>query len=424
MNTKKSAVRRLVRQPGAWCAVGAVALAASKLTAVQPVIYGGPLVPVSPELLRDERQANLTNSPDVFIPATEAARSDLPEIFRAGPWSFRPHFDYQFLYGDGIQSTPAVRGATAIHTLTPGFTVEYGRHWALGYSPSFTLYSNNHFHDTVGHSVFLSGATAYNDWQFGLSQTFASSEQVLSETGGQTEQESFVTTVSATRALNDRLSADFGFTQSIADTQGFQGSRDWSLNAALNYQFWSRLSVGVGTALGYVDVDIGPAQVYQQLSAHAKWRITDKMGVSVNAGGEAREFDGADTLFSPTYGMSFQYQPRERTQLSLGVTRNIVPSLFAGQVTETTGLNVNLYQQLFKQFRLSVGAGYNLEEFTLSNGRNNRRDEITTYNATLSHPLFKRGTLSLIYQYSDNRSSDGQYTYRTDQFGASFNYSF
>jgi hypothetical protein len=424
MNKKKSAVRRLVRQPGAWCAAGAVALAAGKMEAVQTVIYGGPLVPVSPELLRDQRQSNLTNSPDVFIPATEAPRSDLPEIFRAGPWSFRPHFDYQFLYGDGIQSTPSLRGTTAIHTLTPGFTLEYGRHWALGYSPTFTMYSNDRFRDTVGHSVFLNGATVYNDWQFGLQQTFSSSEQVLSETGGQTKQESFVTTLSATRALNDKMSLDLGFTQNIADTENFQGTRDWSLNAALNYQFWDRLTVGVGTVLGYVDVDVGSAQTYQQLSAHAKWRITDKMGVSVNAGGEAREFDGGDTLFSPVYGLSFQYQPRERTQLSIGVTRSVVPSIFAGQVTETSGFNVNLYQQLFKKFRLSLGAGYNIEEFTQPNGQNSRRDEIATYSATLSHPLFKRGTISLIYQYSDNRSSDGQYTYRTDQFGASFNYSF
>ena len=424
MNQKKSVVNSWVSRPGAWCAACVVVLAAGKNVPAQSVIYTAPLVPVSPELLRDQRQANINNSPDVFIPATEAPRSDLPEIFRNGPLSFRPHFDYQFLYGDGIQSSPSLRGDTAIHSLSPGFTLEYGKHWALGYTPTFTMYSNNRFRDTVGHAASLQGAVEYNDWQFGLSQTFSSTEQVLAETGGQTQQQSFGTSLTASRALNDKMSVDFGFVQSILDTDGFQGTRDWSLNAALNYQFWERLTVGVGVVLGYVDLDRGPAQIYEQLSAHAKWRITDKVGLSVNAGGEAREFEGADTLLSPVYGLSLQYAPRERTQLSLGMSRSVAPSLFSGAVTETTGFNANVSQRLLEKFTLSLGASYSITEYTQSGGQSNRRDEITSFNAALSHPLFKRGTVSLIYQFGDNRSSDGKFTYTTGQFGASFNYSF
>lgn len=416
--------KSLARRPGVWCALGAITLCSGKMTAVQPVIYTGPVVPVSPELLRDQRVQTLTNSPAVFIPASEAVRSDLPDAFRSGPFNFRPHVEYQFLYGSGIQSTPAVRGTTAIHTLSPGFTVEYGAHWILDYTPTFTMYSNDKFHDTVGHAVSLVGATEYNDWRFRLQQGFSSSEQVLAETGGETFQQSFNTTISGSRALNDKLSLDVDFNQKLLDTEDLQNTRDWSLDSMLNYQFWDRFSAGAGVTVGFVDVDFGPGQTYQDATAKIDWRISDKVGLSANAGGEAREFEGGDTLFTPVYGVTLQYQPRLRTQLSAGISRSVTPSVFAGQVTDSTTFNVSITQQLFKKFSLSLWGNYNFVDYTNPGGQSNRRDDIIGYGARLSHPMFKRGTLSVIYQFGDNNSTDQKFSYRTDQVGAQFNYAF
>ncbi len=424
MKIKKHKSRLRVNQGCGWVSLGLAALAVGRMSAQQSVIYSGPLVPVTPEATREERQQDLTNSPSVFIPASEAIRSDLPQIFRNGPLSFRPHFGYQFLYGTGIQSTPAISGKTEIHTLTPGFLLEYGSHWAFDYTPSFVFYSNNQFRDTVGHSLTLSGSTQYEDWQFGLSQSYNLADQVLAETGGQTQQESFGTSLSASRTLNDKMSAEFGLAQKMQNTGGFQNSTDWSLSSFLNYQFWERLTVSGGAVLGYVSLDLGDDQTFQNVSTRVKWRVTDKLGLSANAGGEAREFGNGGTLFSPVYGLNVEYQPRQRTQFSFGVNSSIQPSLYQGQVTEITSVNASLNQRLFKKFDLSLGASFGVTEYTQSSGRSNRRDEINSYNARLSHPLFKRGTLAAIYQFGDNRSSLGKFTYRTDQVGAEFNYAF
>jgi hypothetical protein len=419
------------QKPGGWLnprtvafCLGAGSLAVSRLYAEPPVIYSGPLVPVTPVAMREQLQENLTNSPNVFIPASEARRSDLPQIFRSGPISFRPHFSYLFLTGTGIQSTPSISGDTEIHTVTPGFLLEYGSHWALDYTPSLVFYSNNKFRDTFGHSITLSGGTHYEDWQFGLSQTYANSEQVLAETGGQSQQESFGTTLSASRVLNDKLSADFSLAQKIQDTDGFQGSMDWSLSSFLNYQLWPRFSVSGGAILGYVSLDLGDDQTYQTFQARANWRITDKVGLAANVGGEAREFGGGDTLFSPVYGATLQYQPRTRTQFSFGASSSVQPSLFAGQVTESRSFTASVSEQIFKKFLLSLSASYSETDYTLSSGSSNRRDENFAYNARLSHPIFKRGTISAIYQFSDNRSSENKFSFRSNQFGGEFSYAF
>ncbi len=424
MKLKNHQPKRVLDQGTLVICLGIASLTAGRLYAEAPVIYSGPLVPVTPAAVLDQEQQNLTNSPSVFIPASEARRSNLPQIFRSGPLDVRPHFGYQFLYGTGIQSTPSISGATEIHTLTPGFLLEYGSHWALDYTPTLVFYSNKLFHDTLGHSVKLSGSTQYEDWQFGLQQSYDNSEQVLAETGGQSQQESFGTILNASRVLNDKMSADFSLAQKMQDTDGFQSSADWSLSSFLNYQFWERLTVSGGAILGYVSLDLGDDQTYQDFQARVNWRITDKMGLSANVGGEAREFAGGGTLFSPVYGATFQYQPRPRTQFSFGANSSVQPSLFQGQVTDTTSFTASVSQHLFKKFDLALSASFSMTDYTQSSGASNRRDENNAYNARLSHPIFKRGTISAIYQFSDNHSSQGKFSFRSNQVGGEFSYSF
>lgn len=424
MNVNNQRTKPVRNQGSLWLVLGATSLVMGRLHAESPVIYSGPLVPVTPTSVREQEQDSSTNSPNVFIPSSAARHSDLPQIFRNGPLNIHPHFGYQFLVGSGIQSTPGNTGDTEIHTLTPGFLLEYGTHWALDYTPSLVFYSNNKFTDTVGHSVKLSGSTQYEDWQFSLDQSYENSEQVLAETGGQAHQEVFGTTLNASRTLNDKMSASFSLAQRMQDTDGFQGSSDWSLSSFLNYQFWERLTVSGGAILGYVNVDLGNDQTYQDFQGRVNWRITDKLGLAANAGGEAREFGGSGTLFSPVYGATLQYQPRERTQFSLGASSSVQPSLYQGQVTETTALTASINQRLFKKFDLSLGASYGVTDYASSSGASSRRDENNSYNARLSHPIFKRGTISVIYQFNDNHSSQSKFAFRSNQFGADFSYTF
>ena len=424
MKRKNLAAKKIMSPAAAWLSLSAVALAGNEFSSGQSVIYSGPLTPVTPVSVREQQQADLTNSPNVFIPSTTAPTSDLPQWLRFGPLHLRPHVDYQYLYGTGIQSSPSINGKTAINTVSPGMLFEYGQHWALDYTPTLMMYSNHKFHDTLGHSVSLNGGTAYEDWQFGLSQTYSISEQVLAETGGQSLQENFGTSLNASRILNDKMSMDFSLAQKLQDTDGFQGSRDWNLSSFLNYQFWERFTLSGGGILGYVNVDTGPDQTYQDLQMRMKWRITDKIGISANAGGEVREFENSDSLISPVYGISINYQPRERTQLSIGASSSVAPSLFAGLVTETTGINAGINQRLFKKFSLAVNANYGTVDYKTPFSVLSRNDKGYGYNVRLSHPFLKHGEIALVYQVSDNQSSKQKFSYHSDQYGLSIGYKF
>jgi hypothetical protein len=201
--------------------------------------------------------------------------------------------------------------------------------------------------------------------------------------------------------------------------------------------------MGIGAGGGYVNVDAGSDQSYEELQLRMNWRATDKLRFSVNVGGEDRQFlnvptfpmfgstnkvSAASDLLTPIFGASIEYQPFQDTQISLSGSRNISPSLLDNEVTETTTIGVSLTQVLLKKFQLELGVGYNQTDYhstvhifdvTLNN---TRTDEYYFFSARLSHPFLRRGTWGISYQYNDNQSTDTDYSYRGSQIGFDISY--
>ena len=434
MKLKNQFASRLMTRENLWLMLGCGLLTAGNMTASQSVFYNAPATPVTP-VSEQDNYSSQTNSAQVFLPNGEAKKYNVPEIFRQGPLTIRPHVDYQIISGTDVQFGPTNRADTVIQTVSPGVLLEIGKHWALDYTPTFSFYSSDKFRNTVGHAVALNGSTQFNDWSFGLSQTFLNSTEPLTETAAQTEQQTFGTSLSASRILNEKFSLDLGFNQRIQDTVGFQGSRDWSVSAYVNYQFFPRLTVGLGTVLGYVNSDNSPDQTYEQLNTRINWRITDKVGLALTVGGEDRQFNtsGVSDSLTPTMTASLQYEPRERTQLALTASHAVSPSLFDfAPATENTSLGVSISQRLFKKFQLGLSGSYNVSDYNISipgvilppGYSLDRKDDYYAFSARLSHPFLKRGNISIFYQYSDNKSTAAQFAYKSTQIGCQVGYAF
>jgi len=414
-----------------WFFLGSGLLSAGSLAGVQSVIMSPPVTPVTPV----DAQEQPPGAMDVFAPA--GAGNNLPtQPFQYGPVTVRPHVSYQFLYGNGIQAGPTNQQATAIQTISPGILLDLGKHWSLDYTPTFRFYSNNQFKDGVDHSLSLAGGTHYEDWTFGLSQIFLYTTAPTAETGAQTEQQIFGTALSASRLLNDRMSVDFGLSQNFSYAESLQNSRVWSTMDWLNYQFWPRLTAGIGAGAGYVSVDTGPDQTYEQLQARVNWRATDKVSFQISGGGDDRQFAGSSQpdSITPIFSASIQYLPFKDTQISVSASRAVAPSLFQGADTETTSFGANINQRLFKKFSLNVGVGYNTSKYVETEVINlgpvnllyvqNRTDDYYSFNARLSHPLFRRGTWGISYQYNDNQSTAAGFSYKGSQAGFDVSYSY
>lgn len=426
------------------------------LLASSPVLLAGPVVgpPPAPDTTPSwAEQESQDNEMSVFIPASETERTkDQPFVF--GPLTIRPHIDYDVTYGTGIRSSTNSSQSSFIQTITPGVALDIGKHWTLDYTPSLVFYSNHAFSSTLNHLASLTGATDYDDWVLGLTQTFTLDSSPQSQTAAQTETTDFATAATGVYTINERMSADLAVNQDLNYVTGFIDSKTWSTMDWLNYSFWKRLSVGVGVGGGYVILSQDPAaapgnqtpgdQYYEDLQGRINWRATDKLSFSVNAGFEHRNFDAspasannptgtaATSSLTPIFGASIQYQPFKYTQLSLSAGQTVGSSDYAiqSQSEIDTTVSLSLNQRLLEKFYLDVSAGYNEIDYkeSINSGgigiNTDRTDKNYSFNARLTRRVFKRGSVAVHYQYTSYQSTAPGFTYNSNQVGVELNYSY
>jgi hypothetical protein len=342
------------------------------------------------------------------------------------------------MYGNGIQAGPGSNVTTIIQTVSPGMSIDIGKHWTLDYTPTLTFYSATNFQNSLNQSASLSGATAIDDWALGLSQTWSHSDTPLTETAAQTENDTFNTDLNANWAINSKMSATFDLNQNFNFVTDQQNSMTWSTMDWLDYRFWKRLTLGVGAGAGYVRITpngnnsgagLGD-QTYQQLQLRIRWRITDKIALSANGGFDYRQYYIADTAntLDPIYGGAIDWAPFKYTQISFGVNSGISSSDYfvASQSTETTSLSLSLNQRLLTKYNLNVSGSYVLTDYnTVTGGFNTiRSDNNYAFNVRLSRNILKRGQISAVYLYNDNHSSEPGFGYHSNQVGFEFGFNY
>jgi Putative beta-barrel porin 2 len=362
------------------------------------------------------------------FPPDSAIANFLDELhpLQWGPVTLRPHVFYSFTYGSGIQASPTNQSTTIVQSFAPGVLFGLGKHWTLDYTPTFTFYSDKNFKNTIGQSVTLSGGTVYDDWVLGLSQNFSYSSSPQVQTGTQTDQQTYSTSLSASHPLNDKVSVDLGASQNLNFPTGFQSSKEWSTMDWVNYQFWPRLVVGAGAGAGYTIST--PNSLNEQLQGRVNWRATDKISFGISGGAELTQFPdgGASPLVNPIFSGSIQYQPFEHTQFSLTASRTVNTSYFQNQITENTSLNASVNQRLFQKFYLTVSGAYAWTTYVAAADATtvNSPTDYYSVNVQLSTTVLKRGSVAVFYSYSQNITDQAGLSYSSNQIGFNVGYSF
>ncbi len=390
----------------------------------QEVLAPRPVISTTPPAV-EEVQTNSAGFIDFGNAVPGSALQQQP--FQVGPLDLHPYFFYQLLYETGIQSAPGLPQSALIQNVSTGLLVDLGKNWTLEYTPTWTFYSDtqhhgtNEFHNTLDHSAALTGGLAYGDWLLGFSQTYNRSDTPLIVTGGQTEQQTFVTTFTGSYRFNTVMSMDLSASQNLAYYDKLTNSREWSTLDWLNYQFWPRLDGGLGVGGGYDNVSAGVDSVFEQYQARVNWRATDVTSFQIHGGLEERQFLDSTTgdLVSPIFGAEVKYAPSKVTALVLDADRTVSTSPFDDQIIESTDVTASLSQRLLKKLYLSAGGGYHWDTYvsTSSTVNTGRRDQNYSINASLTCVILKHGTMAATYQHSENSSTQAGFGYNSNQFG-------
>ncbi|HVU07466.1 MAG TPA: hypothetical protein VHG89_02860 [Verrucomicrobiae bacterium] len=391
-----------------------------RLAGAQSVLSPLPAYSTTPAAL----QAAQNDEMDVFAtpPSTEA------QPLKWGPVTLRPHVNYQFSYADGILANPGQPVSTTIQQIAPGVLMDIGDHWTLDYTPSWNLYSSDQLSDSFNQSASLNWGGAYNDWVLSASQSYVSSSSTTVETGTQTKQENYLTSVTADYTINSKLSLDLSAAQNFNFADQFTDTREWSTLDWLNYQFWPRLNVALGIELGYDDVENSPDMLFEQYQARVQWRATDKISFQLHGGLEDRQFFGSDEndLVTPVYDGTIQYQPFSVTKLSVSAQRNVSFSFFQGQATENTSFTGDWNQRLLGKFFMNLNGGYEITKYTASAATviADREDHYSFVNVQINTTFLKRGTVAAFYQYAHDDSSSAGFGFNSREVGFQIGYAY
>lgn len=385
-----------------------------------------------------------TRESDVEEAAAGAIVAPVQNLMEWGALHLHAELSHQFLYDSEIHTRPGESTATTTYTISAPIAAQIGPHVTLNYTPSYRIFSERGFRNTLDHYASLSAGVGYGDWSFGLSQAFSRTDEPLIETSSQTSQDNYNTGLSAVYHATDKISLEVSCSVDLTFVSGSESnvfigggtntpgiltdSQDYSGSQWINYQMNEKLAVGVGFTFGYTEQQNGLQSADEQYQGRFTWRPGKKVTVAIVGGVEDRQFlnsDAPDNL-TPIFTTTASYEITGHTSLSLQASRSVNASLFEQQITESTQLGIGLQQRLLGLMQLSMGFSYSSSDFKTA--RNQlavvRTDDTESCVIGLSLPFFKRGNVGAFYSYNVNSSSQPGFGYSSSEVGATLSWAY
>jgi len=185
-----------------------------------------------------------------------------------------------------------------------------GSHWTLDYTPSWAFYSSREFKNTLNHAASLSWGTSYEDWVLGFSQSYNRSDTPSIETAPKPNKKAIrrpsmpptnLTPNIAGHGVEPKFQQHRNGGNPANQLGNLANSKAWSTMEWLNYEFWPRLSAGIGVGGGYTS---RTAAGFNQraISSPVNWRATDKISFQLSGGLEDQQYlsGGAGALVTPS----------------------------------------------------------------------------------------------------------------------------
>ena len=339
---------------------------------------------------------------------------------------FRPSINYKYTNANNLLRSVGNEQDSEIQDISLNLIFDYQEFWSFSYRPTWTYYSNATFNDTDSHSANFSSDFAVADWRIGFNQTYNDSNGSLVQTGSQTQQETFGTTLSASRQLNSTWYLDLIADQDLRSASIFPDVSEWSTSGWLRHQASSAVNSSIGLTWGYADVDPGLNTEYMQFLLRFGFNPSEKLSASLQGGIDSREVDepGFDKEENPTYNASLQYQLFDYTAIGINLSRSISASYFSNFNNETEALTMSLNQRLLGRFNLTVSYGERSSDYLglLGNFVVGRADEYDSFSVDLSTQLANKINISVFYRKNENSTNTTGFGFSSDQSGFSIGY--
>ena len=379
----------------------------------------------------------------VLTPFGFAQESEgLPALVSFGPFDFNALLFVQSVYDDNIYLAPSnVKTRDIVTSIAPSMQVRYGEKGysmaKLDYTPTFQFFKENGQNDAINHDARFQIEKTFSRLTVGLSQSFTriSDSQIgVTTTFAPTrlEQDTFATRLLSKYDFSDKTSFEVNGQFNVLDFAAntlLISSKEYVSDNWLNYKLSEKVTTAVGFTFGYLDLSGGlPSQTYERGLARITYDAAEKLKFRASGGVEIRQIGGgrSDEVL-PIFAIGATYKPRETTTIDLSASRaqtyavqSFDPVLKQSENVTTTGVAVEIRQELLRKLAIYVGGGFYNSEYTPGS----RCDDYYTLKYGVDYKITTRVSVGAFHMYRDNAASGTTSTgaavastFRNHQFG-------
>jgi hypothetical protein len=315
----------------------------------------------------------VSDVPSLMAPFSEISSFSLGHTVPGSKWRLFPHFSVSGIFDDNIYLSSDDKVSDFYFALSPGLGAVYGTDDSplkirFDYTASFLVFMKESSQDTVDQNAAMRISYALPKLTLGLNLGFQSLNGASIDVGDRVRRQIYYVGITSNYVLDEKFSVDLNADETIADYHGLYDSNESRVQTFLNYQATGKLNIGVGATFGYLDVQSGPGQTYEQLLGRLTYDATGKLVLFANGGVEYRQSD-IDTV-SPVFSIGAAYSPTATTTITADIHERVYGSAaIEGADYRAIGFLVSVTQQLRYDLSGILSVGYeNAAYFAVEKG--------------------------------------------------------
>lgn len=308
------------------------------------------------------------------------------------------------------------RTAVAPYAAIPHFIARTGeedlprRDYAFAsYTPEGLFFRDFDDENTVNHDVRFAARQERDLWNAQGEFRFQRVTDVDLDFGRRVRQTYYTAHAIGERSLTGKIRGSLGGHANRSEYAGGNTSTDVRGTTFLDYQIGPKTTLGLGGTAGYLMVERGADQTYQQPLVQIKYQPTAKISFAGQAGEEFRQYDSdIDDRSRFVFSLSGDYEASDATRFNVAARRETQSSAqYSGENVVATLYQAGVRQRFLQRVYVSLLGGHVRNEYenNVPTAILSRRDNFNFYKASSSLDVSRRGTVELSYEHRENDST-------------------
>jgi hypothetical protein len=291
------------------------------------------------------------------------------------------------------------------------------QYFFASYAPGYTYFARHGSEDTLDQNASLGARGIFGNLTVNATGSYRLFSEGVAEVGNRVRQSQINFAVDALYQFSARTTGevDLSVVTHHYDKSYYVDSDEWIDRNYLSYQLFPKTNISGGFTLGYVNVNEGSDQTYEQAVGRIVYDAGSKLTANLFGGIEFRQFvNGEASVTNPVFDFELAYAPFDGTNINLSAARVVANSAeYAGRNDVGTTVSLTISQALYEKLTLSVQGSYENYDYGAGGGIGGvqRTDNAIRLELAAAFHVTKFMSVNLAYDYWHNNSNLSQFTF-------------